>query len=101
MTKYNLARLARLDLDEIWLHLARERGTAVADRVLAPITRAFPLLARMPELGRARPEVDLGLRSFPVGTYMIYYQRRQRGGIVISRVLHAVRNLEDAWTEER
>jgi toxin ParE1/3/4 len=100
MSKYHLARLARSDVDEIWLYLAREGGQATADRVVEPIAAAFPLLARMPELGRTRPEIDRGLRSFPVGTYIIYYKRRQRGGIVISRVLHAMRDQQNAWSEE-
>jgi toxin ParE1/3/4 len=67
---------------------------------MEPIAAAFLLLARMPELGRARPEIDPGLRTFPVGTYMIYYKRRRRGGIVISRVLHAMRDQQAAWSEE-
>ena len=50
------------------------------------------MLASMPEAGRLRPELEPGLRSFPVGDYIIYYRKAKRGGIQVSRIVHAKRN---------
>jgi toxin ParE1/3/4 len=69
----------------------------VADRFVDAITERFVLLAGMPDMGRSRNEIEPGLRSFPVGDYLIYYRRRPRGGIVISRVIHGKRDQARAW----
>jgi toxin ParE1/3/4 len=83
------------DLDGIWYYVATKSGSLdVADRLIDSITDRFSLLARYPNLGRARDE-DLreGLRSFPAGEYIIIY-RIQDGDVVILRVLHASRDIE-------
>lgn len=92
MTQHRLAPRAKSDLDEIWIYLAQEGGTELADRLVDSITNCFPMLARMPKSGRARPEVGEDTRSFPIGKYLIYYRARERGGILISRVLHGKRD---------
>jgi plasmid stabilization system protein ParE len=57
------------DLDEIWYYVASNSGSLdIADRFIDSITDRFFLLARHPNIGRARDEdLRLGLRSFPVG----------------------------------
>jgi toxin ParE1/3/4 len=47
------------------------------------------MLAGMPDAGRMRDEIEPGLRSFPVEDFIIYYRKVKRGGICISRVIHA------------
>jgi toxin ParE1/3/4 len=82
------------DLDDIWLYVARQSGSLeTAERLINFITDRFFVLSRYPYLGRARGE-DLrpGLRSFPVGAYMIVY-RIQDEDVVILRVLHGSRNI--------
>jgi plasmid stabilization system protein ParE len=62
-------------LDEIWYYVAKESTSIeVANRLIDSITDRFFLLAAHPQLGRAR-DVDFGagLRSFPVGEYVIVY----------------------------
>jgi toxin ParE1/3/4 len=83
------------DLDEIWYYVATKSGSLeVADRLIDSITERFFLVAKYPNLGRARNE-DLreGLRSLPAGEYIIIY-RIQDGDVVILRVLHASRDIE-------
>jgi toxin ParE1/3/4 len=89
-----LALRARSDLDDIWEYITVESGSeAVADRLIDSITDRFDLLANWPRLGRARDDLRLGLRSYPVGDYIIFY-RVQRRDVIIQRVLHARRNIE-------
>ena len=68
-------------------------STDIADRLIDAITNRFFLLATHPNLGRARDE-DLrpGLRSFPVGEYIIIY-RIESQDVVILRVLRGSRNI--------
>jgi toxin ParE1/3/4 len=82
------------DLEEIWYYVATSSGSAdIADRLIDSITERFFLLARHPNIGRARDE-DLrpGLRSFPVGEYIIIYRVRD-SDVVILRVLRSSRDL--------
>jgi len=61
------------DLDSIWYYVASESGSVeIADRLIDSITERFLLLANYPNIGRRRDD-DLrpGLRSFPVGEYLI------------------------------
>ena len=91
---HRLAPEAEGDLDEIWLFTAKESGSVEsADRLIDSITERFLLLARHPHLGRAR-DTDLrpGLRSFPVGRYIIVY-RVAGDDVLILRVFSAARDI--------
>jgi toxin ParE1/3/4 len=83
---------ARADLLEIWLYLA-ERSPAAADRVLDATERLFRLIALHPLMGRERPELSPGIRSFVVMSWVVFY-RPQPDAIEIIRVLHGARDLE-------
>jgi len=92
---HRLAPEAEGDLDEIWYHLAKESGIPeIADRLIDTITERFFLLADYPHVGRPRDE-DLrpGLRSFPVGRYLILY-RVEAGDVLILHVFPAARDIE-------
>jgi toxin ParE1/3/4 len=83
------------DLDDIWNYVASKSGSLdIADRFIDSLTDRFFLLASHPNIGRARDE-DLrpGLRSFPVGGYVIIY-RVQDEDVLILRVLRGSRNIE-------
>jgi toxin ParE1/3/4 len=83
------------DLDDIWYYVASKSSSLdIADRFIDSITDRFFLLASHPNIGRARDE-DLrpGLRSFPVGEYVIIY-RIQDEDVLILRVLRGSRNIE-------
>jgi len=82
---------AEADLWEILLFIARDSEEA-AFRLIESIDQRFELLARFPNAGPARPEISEGLRSFPVGNYLILYKPID-DGIEIMRVVHGARNL--------
>jgi toxin ParE1/3/4 len=54
------------------------------------------LLAQHPHLERRREELAAGLRSFPMGRYLVFY-RPIEDGIEIVRVLHASRDIDNIF----
>lgn len=92
MGRVRQSRLAAADLLEIWVHIARD-NVAAADRMLDRMHEVCTKLAASPELGRRRDELAPGLRSFPVGRYIVFY-RPATGGIELARVLHGTRDLD-------
>jgi toxin ParE1/3/4 len=61
---------ARADLSDIWEFIA-EDSMARADEFIDRIDGKFRTLAAQPLLGRERPELAPGLRSFPMAPYVI------------------------------
>jgi toxin ParE1/3/4 len=92
MNRYHVTENARADLDEIWLYIAQDSLEA-ADRLIDKMYATFLSLAQTPGMGRRREELAPGLRSFPVGSYLIFY-RSGEDGIEAARVLHGARNIE-------
>jgi toxin ParE1/3/4 len=82
---------AARDLNEIWDYIARDNVDA-ASRFTATIEETCRLLAASPEMGRRRPELARDLRSFPVGSYVVFYRPVGRG-VEIVRVLSAARDI--------
>lgn len=91
MARYRLTRKARRDLYDIWLYIAAD-SERQADRFIDRLTENFGLLGRNPLIGRERQDLRSGYRSFPVGSYLIFYRVRNPG-VEISRVLHGGRDL--------
>ena len=65
---------------------------ARADAFNDDVDARFHILAEQPLLGRSREELAPGMRSFPLGRYVIFYEVL-RDGIEIVRVLHGSRDL--------
>jgi len=89
-----LSPQAESELDGIWLYVARDSGSiSVADRFVDSLTERLYLLAQNPFIGRSR-EDDLrpGLRSFPVGEYVVVY-RIDDDGVYIINIVRGSRNL--------
>jgi len=74
---------ARRDLIEIWNNIAADNERA-ADQLLDRIEEVLRMLGDNPKAGRIRPELSLGLRSFPVGKYVVFHQPTP-GGIDLVR----------------
>lgn len=83
--------LAEADLEEIWLYIAQD-APEQADRVVREIANKSSLLGDQPGVGTTRDELLPGLLSFPVGAYLIFYRKRERG-IEVVRVLHGARDI--------
>jgi toxin ParE1/3/4 len=79
------------DLMGIWSYIATDNPKA-ADSLLDEIEDKFILLSEQPRLGPARSDIALGLRYFPVGSYLIFY-REIANGIEVVRVVHGARRL--------
>ena len=91
---YQNVQAAR-DLLEIWVYIA-EQDMGAADRLMEKINITCKELADMPGMGRQRNELLAGLRSFPVGNYLIYY-RVIPEGLEVMRVLHGARDIENLF----
>jgi len=90
---YRLTEDAEADLDEIWLHIAEESGIPkVAQHVIEEIAERFDTLSTHPRMGRVRNDLRRGLRSHPVGNYLIFY-RIVAIDVLILRVLHGRRDI--------
>jgi len=92
---HRVAPQAEAELDNIWYYVAKESGSVeIADRLIDSITERFHLLACHPHIGRHRDE-DLrpGLRSFPVGEYVIIYRVEEKD-VLILHVFRGSRDIE-------
>ena len=91
---HRLAPQVEVELDEIWYYIARDSGSMeIADRLIDAITDRFFLLGNHPYVGRLRNDLRAGLRSFPVGQYVIIY-RIEGMDVLILHVMHARRDIE-------
>ena len=77
------------DLLAIWLYIAEDQPVN-ADRYLDKLQEKALKLAEFPDLGRDRPELVKGLKSFPVDRYNLYYQITDTK-LILVRVLRADR----------
>jgi toxin ParE1/3/4 len=83
---------AEADLIEIWTYIAQDSPTR-ADKLLDEIDEKSQTLAQSPFIGKARDELRPKIRSFPIGSYVLFYQPIEEG-IEIIRVLHGARDIE-------
>ena len=84
---------AQTDLLEAWLFIAEENQTA-ADRTLDAIERQAQALLSQLLIGRARPELAEGVRSWPTSTPYILYYLTDNDSVTILRVLHHARDIQ-------
>lgn len=73
-----LSEQAEADLTDIWVYIAAD-SPASADAFTQRLYDKCVLLAETPTLGRARPELGEGVRSFPFKRYVIYYRHKLLG----------------------
>jgi toxin ParE1/3/4 len=84
---------AEAELEDIWLYIARESDSIeIANRLIDTIIDRFWVLAKNPQIGRPRDsDLKPGLRSFPVGEYVIIYRIEDYDAII----LHVMRGSRD------
>ena len=95
MAEWSLSHNADMDLESIWIDIARHSPEA-ATRFLRSLEPRFSLLAENPRMGRSRPELGEDLRSFPVGSFLIIYTPVP-SGVEIVRVVRGSRDIEQLW----
>ena len=93
MPRIRFTDSAETDLLEMWLHIAEDNLVA-ADESLDSIQATLALLGSQPEMGRARPELADGLRSFPTRTPYIIFYLPDDDGLLVVRVLHHARDID-------
>ena len=94
MGRHRVSSAAEVSLDNIWCYVANESGSMeIADRLIDSLTTRFVLLARHPFVGRRREDIRPGMRSFPVGEYVIFYRIAAHKGVVILDVIRGTRNM--------
>jgi toxin ParE1/3/4 len=91
MKTIRVAERTQEDLPEIWKYIAEENPES-AERLLQTLREKFELLLGHPLIGRERNEIFFGLRSFPAGRYIIFYQPMDYG-IEVLRVRHSASDL--------
>jgi toxin ParE1/3/4 len=74
------------DLDSIWDYIAVD-SVGAANRQIDRIGEVFEMLTQDPLAGRERRELRRDLRSFPVGSYLIFYVALA-DGIEVVRVMN-------------
>jgi toxin ParE1/3/4 len=95
MSHVRFSKRANLDIEEILDYLV-ELNPAAADRFLDALDKTCKLLAEHSLLGRARPEIGEGIRSFAVGSYLVFYTPAS-DGIAVFRVLYGGRDLQQVF----
>ena len=88
LTGYVLTPRARRDLSEIWDYSAAQWGTAQADRYIRLIATACGALSTGRAKGRSAEAIRPGYFRQTVGSHVLFYRTRKRGGIEIVRILH-------------
>ena len=87
---------AERDVLELWLNVAEENPTA-ADQTVDIIYSTLSLISSQLEMGRLRPELAAGVRSFPSKTpYIIFYTSNENSLLVV-RILHHARDIDTEY----
>jgi len=69
MRSFRFSTEANFDIEGIGNYIF-DLNPIAADHFLAALDETCDLLAGHPELGRLRPELGEGLRSFPIGNFL-------------------------------
>jgi toxin ParE1/3/4 len=93
--QHKLSPQALTDLDEIWDFIAQDDPDA-ADRFVETLHEACGLIFSMPRVGRSRPELARGLRSFSHGSYVTVYVI-ERDMLTIARIIHGSRDIPKSF----
>ena len=94
MRGVRLASRAELDIAEASEYLDRETGNPeFGNRLVIDLQRVMYLIAENPWMGRARSDLQKGLRGFPHGSHTLFW-RLHGQDVEIIRVLHQRQDVE-------
>ncbi|WP_042724328.1 type II toxin-antitoxin system RelE/ParE family toxin [Chthoniobacter flavus] len=82
---------SRSDYEEIWTYIA-VHDLAAADRLVDQFDAALRVIALSPRIGRKVDDLSPGLRSFPIGNYLIFY-RLSGDALEVIRLVHGARDI--------
>lgn len=81
------------DFQGIYQGTLRQWGPEQAFTYSERLYESLDKLATFPDIGRARDEIEPGLRSFPVREYVVYYYVAHEI-LYVKRIIHGRRNPE-------
>jgi toxin ParE1/3/4 len=84
---FNITPRAKEDLRRIWSYSFEIWGEAQADKYVTDIYERFSWLAKRPQIGKHRPDIEKGYYCFPQGSHLVFYLIRD-GYIDIIGVPH-------------
>lgn len=100
MAEFSLARAAYTDLEEIDAYTLATWGGQQRDVYITALFSRFADLAALPGMGRLRPELAEGVRSFPHQQHVIFYELYDERCVIL-RVLHQSRDVASAFKVAR
>lgn len=92
LSEYRLSEEADKDIENIFDYTLETFGIDQAVKYLTDLESVLSGLPLNPEMGKARSEIKIGLRSFPYVSHVVFY-RILPDHIRIVRVLHASRDV--------
>ena len=98
--RFRVSKMAEKELDEIFVHWARNVGLDVADRLVDVIEAHFALLGKLPHAGRSCEEIAPSILSFPVGKGLVSC-RKAREIVSILHVFDGARDQVRAFAQDR
>ena len=99
MTRVTRRPQAELDVLEIWTYIAGD-SAAEADRWVDRLDQSLATWATQPTMGRERPELAPGLRCYPFGRYIVFFEPLpDNDGIDVVRVMHGSMDIEQRFYE--
>jgi toxin ParE1/3/4 len=99
MAEVQYTEPALLDLDNIEEFIIRRSNIDIATNFINELSKTFHLLADMPHMGRARNDLQPGLRMFVHRRYVILYSEIETG-VLIERIAPPYRNIEKMFGDE-
>ena len=95
---FRIAPRAIADLNHALAWSRDQFGDVQAMHYARLLDRKIAMIVAFPEIGRARPDLYPGLRSFPSGKHIIFSVVQEL--VVILRIAHQRQQLDDLWFEE-
>jgi toxin ParE1/3/4 len=87
------------DIDHLWDYYAHIAGRATADKIIREIAKIAKTIDDFPYAGRARDEIQAGLRSLTATPQIVFYRlKNDRPEIV--RVLDGRQDIEEIFSDD-
>jgi len=90
---YHLSNQALEDLSAIWDFSAKQWGQSKANSYVTDIHDMCDFIADNLGLGKKRDEIFKGLKSYAVGSHILFYAE-ENGVVYVSRILHESMDFE-------